>query len=459
MIAWTLAEVAAAVGGTRHGADAAFTGVSTDTRTLAPGQLYVALKGPNFDGHAFLTRARECGAAAALQSAAPVAGLPCVQVADTRAALGALAAAWRARFVLPVVGVTGSNGKTTVKEMLAAMFAAAGPALATAGNLNNDIGVPLTLFGLGGEHRYAVIEMGANPPGEIAALAGLARPTAAVVTNAAPAHLEGFGTLEGVARAKGELFSALPGDGLAVYNLDDEFAPLWRELIGNRRAVSFSVHGQGDVHAMPASLRIEFEPETRMAFELMTPRGRYTLRTTLLGAHNVSNAVAAAAVALGVGLDVEHVYKGLLALRPLPGRMFPITLRRGVTVVDDTYNANPASLDAALRVLREMPGRRILVLGDMGELGDAAADWHATAGDRARLLDVDEVYTVGAFSRLAGERFGPGGVHFPHKDALLAALRERLDGAGHLPLSILVKGSRRAGMEQIVAALTPAEEP
>ena len=435
-------EAADLLGGTLTGADVPFEGCGMDTRTLPAGALFVALPGTRVDGHDFVERARECGAAAALVSRPVATPLPVIRVVDTREALGRLAAHWRGRFRIPLVGVTGSNGKTTVKEMTAAVLRGVGPTLATEGNLNNDIGVPLTLARLGPEHRFAVVEMGANHPGEIAGLCAIARPRVGVVTHCAPAHLEGFGSVEGVARAKGELFAALPADGTAVVNADDAYAGLWIRTSAAGRRLTFGLEAVADVTG-------RWEPrDTGSQVHLVTPAGEADLRLALPGRHNVMNALAAAAVALALDVPLDAVVRGLESVRPVRGRL-QVREARGLRVLDDTYNANPGSVAAALAVLATSPGRRWLVLGDMGELGAESAELHRRMGRLAREAGVDRLWTLGALAALAAESFVEGGRSFPSHAALAEALRTE---AGP-PATILVKGSRSMTMERVVEAL------
>jgi UDP-N-acetylmuramoyl-tripeptide--D-alanyl-D-alanine ligase len=442
MMAMQLSEAAQVLAGRYTGADVPFRGVSTDTRQLQPGALFFALQGPNFDGHGFIETAREQGAAAAAVARPCQSELPQIEVADTRLALGGLSAHWRRQFSLPVVAITGSNGKTTVRAMTAAVLSRCGRTLSTRGNLNNDIGLPLTLARLGDDDRFAVLEMGANHPGEIDYLAGIAQPSIAVITNAAPAHLEGFGDLEGVARAKGELFSRLDTWGVAVINADDVFAPLWRELAGHCRVVEFGLQG--------AAVTADWRGDTTGSdVRLQTPAGSVELRLPLPGRHNVMNALAACAVAQAAGADLETVKQGLESLSPVAGRFNVYSLPGDITVIDDTYNANPESLQAALEVLALAAGDTWLVLGDMGELGAGALALHSDAGRMARQAGVTRLYGLGELAQAAVKSFaGPGGA-FSTMDELLAALRNDLSGPRH----ILVKGSRRMRMERVVAAL------
>jgi UDP-N-acetylmuramoyl-tripeptide--D-alanyl-D-alanine ligase len=442
MMAMQLSEAAQVLAGRYTGADVPFLGLSIDTRRLQPGSLFVALQGPNFDGHEFIEAARAQGAVAAAVTRPCESALPQLEVADTRLALGSLSEHWRQRFSLPVIAITGSNGKTTVRAMTAAVLSHCGRTLATRGNLNNDIGLPLTLARLGEDDRFAVLEMGANHPGEIDYLAGIAQPTIAVVTNAGPAHLEGFGDVQGVARAKGELFARLGAAGVAVINADDAFAPLWRELAAHCRVIEFGLQG--------AEITAEWQGDaTGSDVRLHTPAGSVALHLSLPGRHNVQNALAACAAALAAGADLDAVRQGLESLSPVAGRFNVYSLPDGVTLIDDTYNANPESLQVALEVLAQAEGDSWLVLGDMGELGADAAALHSAAGRMARDAGVTRLYGLGELARAAVTAFdGPGGA-FDTLDELLATLRREMS----TPLHILVKGSRRMRMERIVAAL------
>ena len=444
MMALQLSQAAEVLDGELQGPDVRFEGVSTDSRSLEPGNLFVALVGERFDGHEYLAQAAGRGAAAAAVCREVPAELPLVRVADTRRALGRLAAFWRRRFEIPLVAVTGSNGKTTVKEMTAAILGAGREVLATRGNLNNDIGVPLTLFRLDERHRAAVIEMGANHPGEIAWLTTIAAPTVAVITNAGPAHLEGFGSLEGVAECKGEIYSGLRPGGTAVVNADDAFADLWRSLAAPRDVLTFGLD-------RPADLSADWRPAgggSRLS--LRTPWGYAELELPLPGRHNVMNALAASAAALAAGASLDEVVQGLSGMRAVSGRLQFLAGIAGARIIDDTYNANPASLGAALEVLAATPGEHWLVLGDMGELGPGAAELHAEAGRQAAASGVSRLFALGELAGEAARAFGGHARAYRDREALLGDLREAMHG----DLVILVKGSRRMRMEQVVEALT-----
>lgn len=439
----SLRQAAAWCQGQLQGADATFEGVSTDSRRVAAGNLFIALKGPNHDGHEHVAEAVAKGAVAALVEKPVAVDVPQIVVASTLTALGQLAAAWRLEMGTPLVAITGSNGKTTVKEMTAAILRQRGPVLATEGNRNNDIGVPLTLLRLGPEHRFAVVEMGANHPGEIAYLTRLARPQAAVVTNAGPAHLAGFGSLEGVARAKGEIFEGLDAQGTAVINADDRFAGLWLALAGERGVIRFGLDHPVEV---TGQWRIGADG-SRIALQL--PSGRADCRLQLLGRHNVLNALAAAALVSAVGVSPQEIATGLASLQPVRGRLQLRRASNGARVIDDSYNANPASLRAGMEVLCAFPGRRLLALGEMGELGGEAEKLHAEAGRQARELGIDALFATGTLTRYATEAFGGGADHFDTTDSLVAALRRELAPE----VTVLVKGSRAARMERVADAL------
>ncbi len=439
----SLALVAEVLRAPLIGRDATFTGVGTDTRTLAAGDLFVALVGPNFDGHSFLPEAIAKGAAGALLSRPLETPLPYVRVPETRAALGSLAAFWRRQFQIPVIAVTGSNGKTTVKEMIGAIMSETGRGCATRGNLNNDIGVPLTLLRLRAADRYAVVEMGMNHAGEIDYLTRMTAPTVAVITNAAQAHLAGVGSLERIARAKGEIFGGLVTDGVAVINADDAYRDFWRQLAAPRRVVTFGLDSPADI---TARYRLE---NSGCVIQLRTPNGDAEMRIGLIGKHNVMNALAAAAASLEAGASVSDVAKGLAKLKAVSGRL---ELKQGISgarVIDDTYNANPGSLTAGLQVLKEAKGERVAVLGDMAELGDAGPEIHRRAGELARDLGIDRLYAVGELSALAVQGFGERGKHFASPEALTDALIDCM----HSGMTVLVKGSRVMQMERVVAGI------
>ncbi|HMO48022.1 MAG TPA: UDP-N-acetylmuramoyl-tripeptide--D-alanyl-D-alanine ligase [Rubrivivax sp.] len=462
----TLAEAHALLPGSALVGDGAigFARVHSDTRSLQRGDLFVALRGEHFDAHDFLGAAREAGAAAALaQHGLAAAGLPGLQVADPLAALQQLAAAWRRRFTLPLIAVTGSNGKTTVTQMIAAMLRAAhgDAAFATQGNLNNHIGLPLTLLRLRQTHRAGVVELGMNHPGEIAMLAAIAAPTVALVNNAQREHQEFMATVEAAARENGAVIAALGGDGIAVFPADDAYTPLWRELAGARAVRTFARHGAADVGA-GAQWRGD-----HWTLQLRTAAGSVPATLRLAGEHNLKNALAAAACALAAGVPLDAVARGLQAFEPVKGRSRLLRVARGaqaLTLIDDSYNANPDSVRAAIDVLATLPAPRWLLLGDMGEVGDQGPAFHAEVGAYARERGIDVLWTAGGACAHAAAAFGAAARRFATVEALLAALPQALGGgqgggqggaqADAPPAaSALVKGSRFMRMERVVQAL------
>jgi UDP-N-acetylmuramoyl-tripeptide--D-alanyl-D-alanine ligase len=449
----TLAQFARLAGGRLAGADRAYSDVVSDSRTLQAGQLFIALRGPNFDGNEFVAAAAAAGAVGAVVEREQPVALAQIVVADTQAALERAARAWRADFRGALVGVAGSNGKTTAKEMTAAILGLAGRCLATRGNLNNHIGVPLTLLRLTGAERFAVVEMGANRAGEVAHLVEVARPTVGLITNAGAEHLEGFGSLEGVARAEGEMVAGLTAAATAVINADDAFAPLWRSSTA-ARVVTFGVRAQADFHASEVQAAVGSEGFTT-SFRLTAPSGAAEIRLNLGGVHNVANALAAAAAAASAGARLEHIVAGLAAVRAVQGRLQFRACVGGGWLIDDSYNANPSSVRAAIEVLATLPGRRWLVLGDMAELGEFAPDEHARVGELARSAGVERLYATGALARRAVDSFGAGAEWFTDVPALSAALREAIGTAGP-DLRLLIKGSRFNRLERVVEALSAA---
>jgi len=448
VIAGTLVEAAGWTEGRLRGADAAYSGVGTDSRAISPGSLYVALRGERFDAHDFLPQVMAAGAAGAVVSRGAELPLPQIEVEDTRLALGRLAAAWRAKLGVQVIAVTGSNGKTTVKEMLAAILGAQGPVLATRGNLNNDIGVPLTLLGLGFEHRSAIVEMGCSAPGEIAYLTAIVRPAVAVINNAGPAHLDGFGTVAAVARGKGEILQGLAESGVAVFNGDDPYASLWRSLAGARRSLSFGLGASCEV-------RGELLQGPGNRFSVHAGADSVQVDLPLPGRHNVMNALAAAAAAWAAGLSLEAVSAGLARVAGVPGRLQLRPGLGGSQLIDDSYNANPVSLRAAMQTLAGLGGRGWLVLGDMAELGEDAIALHAQAGLEACRLGLERLYALGPMSAEAAQAFDGGVRRYAELEPLVASLRDDLQRAG-AGVHVLVKGSRSARMERVVSVLAAA---
>jgi UDP-N-acetylmuramoyl-tripeptide--D-alanyl-D-alanine ligase len=443
-----LSQAAQVLRGQLVGPDSLYTSVSSDSRAIIPGDLFVALRGPNFDGAGFAAAALRDGAVGALLNAdsypGPDAPGSVLLVPDTRLAMGQLAAHWRLRFELPLIAITGSNGKTTVKEMLASILrAAAGSAnavLATPGNFNNDIGMPLTLLKLRTHHRYAVIEMGMNHSGEIDYLTRLARPDIAVINNASSAHLAGLGTIAAVARAKGEIFAGLPERGIAIINADDAHAPLWRMLARDHRIVDFGLN-----HS--AAVQGRWQPQDFGArLQVSTPDGGFTAQLQVPGIHNARNALAAAAAAAALEIAAAHIVTGLENFSGVAGRLQRKQARCGAALLDDTYNANPASLHSALEVLAQAGGKKILVLGDMGELGDDAVRLHSEIGAEARRLGIDKLLALGKLSMHSAQGYGAGAHHYLQLTDLLDALDRELG----VNVTVLVKGSRFMRMERVV---------
>jgi UDP-N-acetylmuramoyl-tripeptide--D-alanyl-D-alanine ligase len=437
------AEAARAVSGKLHGASARFSGVSTDSRSVAAGDLFIALRGDRFDGHGYVNEAARRGAVAAMTSRSVDGGVSQVVVDDTRLGLGRLAGYWRRKHALPLVALTGSNGKTTVKEMLAAILAAQcgsrDAVLATEGNLNNDIGMPLTLLGLRDGHRFAVIEMGMNHAGEIDYLTRIAQPSVALVNNAQRAHVGTLGSVEAIAHAKGEIYSGLAASGIAVVNEDDAFAPYWKKLNASRRIVTFGLRESADVRATVSGSQVR----------IVTPADAFVVTLQVSGEHNLRNALAACAAAHALEIASHAIQDGLNHFTGVPGRL---QRRRGISgswVIDDSYNANPESMRAAIQVLAAEPGRKVFVMGDMGELGEDAPAMHAEVGKFARDSGIDALIALGVASRNAADAFGPGAAHFSAiEPARAAAAREAAAGA-----TILVKGSRFMQMERLADGL------
>ena len=446
MISVTLNELAQILSGELHGQSLTIDAVTTDTRQLTPGCLFVALKGERFDAHDFAEQAKAGGAGALLVSRKLDCDLPQLVVKDTRLAFGEIGAWVRQQVPTRVVALTGSSGKTSVKEMTAAILGECGNTLYTAGNLNNDIGVPMTLLRLTKAHQYAVIELGANHQGEIAWTVSLTRPEAALVNNLAAAHLEGFGSLAGVAKAKGEIFTGLPLDGVAIMNADNNDWLNWQSVIGERKIWRFSPNAANsdftanNVHVTSQGTH----------FTLQTPTGNAEVLLPLPGRHNIANALAATALAMAVGAPLDAVKAGLAKLKAVPGRLFPIQLAENQLLLDDSYNANVGSMTAAAQVLSEMPGYRVMVVGDMAELGDESEACHQQVGEAAKASGLDRVLSVGVQSKGISDASGVG-EHFNDKAALIARLKALI--AEQQMITILVKGSRSAAMEEVVHAL------
>ena len=444
--ALTLSELTNVLDARLISSDASFDGVSIDSRAITAGQLFIALTGPRFDGHDYLNDVAGKGAVAALvEREVPDSTLPQLLVKDTRQALGQLGALNRAAFTQPVAAITGSSGKTTVKEMLASILRTRGPVLATRGNLNNDLGAPLTLLELAPEHTAAVIELGASRLGEIAYTVGLTKPHVAILNNAGTAHVGEFGGPEKIVEAKGEIIDGLAADGIAVLNLDDKAFGIWKLRAGARKVLTFSLSNpQADFHASDLSTDARGCP----AFNLHTPEGVEHVQLNLLGTHNVANAMAAAAAAHALGVSRFGIATGLGAVQPVKGRTVAQLAKNGMRVIDDTYNANPTSMCAAVDILAGFSGRTVLVLGDIGELGDWAEQGHRDVGEYAR-GKVSALYAVGPNMVHAVNAFGKEAHHFGTQAELIQAL----DAEQDTNTTILIKGSRSAAMENIVAAL------
>ncbi len=440
----SLSKAATAIESDLYGKDVVFKGCSTDSRTIEKDNLFIALKGEHFDGHKFIHDAEIKGASSLMLEQGEVKSLPYIKVSDTRKAMGLLAKSWREEITIPLVAITGSNGKTTVKEMVASILSGIAEVHATSGNLNNDIGVPLTLFGLDRKHQYAVIEMGANHPGEIEWLSAVARPNVAVITQCAPAHLEGFGSIEGVAKAKAEIYTGLKANGTAIINSDDDYADFWKDICLNSNQLTFGID------SLDANIRAkEIKPnpdDASIRFKLCSQSESIEINLPLSGKHNVMNALAAAACCISLDISLQSIKQGLEQMSPVKGRLQVKPGKHGARIIDDTYNANPTSLTAALGVLNNYKGKRYLVLGDMGELGDTSIQFHHDAGISAKQTGIDGLFTIGELSINAMQAFGEGALHFESYDALNRALSEILGG----DTTILVKGSRAMQMEKIV---------
>jgi len=440
----SLSAIAVWTHGRLFGADAAVTGVAIDTRKLQSGDLFVAIKGERVDGHDYLAEAAARGAVAALVTRKIDSDLPQLLVDDAELALGDLASAVRAQRDVRVIGITGSNGKTTVKTLVASILSRHGRTHVSAGNFNNELGLPLTLLAMPRDTEYAVLEMGAGKPGDIAYLAAIARPDIGLVTLIAPAHLERMGSIEGVAETKGALYQALPANGIAIINADDHFASFFGGLAGARKVLRYGLDHPADIGADIIEQRADGS-----RFVLSTPHGDAEVTLPLPGRHNIANALAAAAIALALDVPMDTIVAGLEQVSGVAGRLRREVMVGGWTLIDDSYNANPSSMAAAIDTLLLADGERWLVLGDMAELGPEARALHAGIGERARERGVERLFAVGPLGVATVEAFGAHGEHFNDKPALIAALQTQL----HAGVTCLVKGSRSAGMEQVVAAL------
>lgn len=437
---FTLTEIARITNGQLIGEDVVAIGLSTDTRTLQKGNLFVALAGKKFNPHELIEAGQASHASAVLVERRLDAECPQIVIHDTYTALQNLAGAWRSKFKIPFIGVTGSNGKTSVKELIRQILATQGDVLATSGNLNNHVGVPLTLFSLHKKHRYAVIEMGANHAGEIAILAQLVNPDTGVITNIGPAHLEGFGSIEGVACAKAELYRYLSPCGVAVVNADEPYRQLWEKDIGQRMQITFGVDQSADVSGQKIGAGL---------IKIITPAGEIRPRLQMPGLHALYNALAATAACLSVGVGLEDIKIGLEGSKPIPGRLLQLKGIGGACILDDSYNANPASLYAALNVLTQREGETWLVFGDMGELGDESIKLHKKAGEMAKEFGVTRLLALGDLAKHAVDSFGAGAVHFSDHAAVIKALQNEL----HKEICVLIKGSRAMQLEKVVKGI------
>jgi len=446
-----LSELAKLFNSSVQGEDVTFSSVGIDSRKIQPGQLFVAIAGDNFDGHDFIQQAMQQGAVAALVQQATQAQ-PSVQVANTRLALGQMAAHWLQAFNIPIVALTGSNGKTTVKEMLAAILTAhtgdGQRVLATQGNLNNDLGMPLTALRLRAQHEYAVLEMGMNHPGEIHYMSMLARPDVALVNNVGSAHIGLLGSLQAIANAKGEIFDGLKANGTAVINADDAFAPQWLTQTQAHQQLTFALQAKADVTADYAL------NSQNSVLQIFSPVGQIEFAIQVPGLHNVANALAAASLALALHVPLSAIAQGPSQFNGVSGRLRHVLGINNTSLIDDTYNANPSSMRAAIDVLVKQAGRRWMVMGDMAELGDMAQQMHSEIGDYARQQGVHGLFTLGALSQSASQAFGPKAQHFTELAELLTALQAQLQ-AGDV---VLIKGSRSARMERVTQALQATQQ-
>ena len=445
-----LQEMQKLTGGQLYGADATFNSVSIDTRTLQAGELFFAISGENFNGNSFVNAAAEKKAVAAITSEKIEVAVPTLQVEDSRIALGKLGASNRELSEARVIALTGSQGKTTVKEMTASILIHCGEVLKTKDNLNNDFGVPLTLIKLEEKHQFAVVELGANAPGEIAYISALTKPHVAHITNIAPTHLEGFGDLDGVAKAKGEIWESLSDDGIAVLNLDDAYGGEWMEKLKNRNFVSISAEGKAIADFKVSKL--QFDDAMHAIFSLISPEGAIEIKLPLLGQHNVANALAAAALSMQVGAKLNEVKKGLESMQAVEGRMQTQTGLNNSTLIDDSYNASPSSFQAAIDVLAQHEGLTIIAMGEMAELGEEKNKAHEDIGIYAKQKGIDFIFGVGELTEFAIQGFAGEGEIFSDLNTLSLHIKPLLKKQ----VKVLIKGSRSAGMNKLVQLLKPA---
>ena len=452
MISMLLSEAAKTLGSSLTGEDVVFSGCSTDSRTIEEGNLFIALKGEYFDGHQYISVAEKNGASSLIVDSEVVHTKPFIRVEDTRKAMGLLAKSWREKITIPLIAITGSNGKTTVKEMVTSILSTVSNVHATSGNLNNDIGVPKTLFGLNKKHNYAVIEMGANHLGEIEWLSKISSPNIAVITQCAPAHLEGFKNVESIAKAKAEIFSGLQTSGTAIINADDIYFDFWKNSCKEINQLTFGIKTKNaDVRAENIKLSMD---DLLINFTLISTHGSVEICLPMLGEHNVMNALAATSCCLSLDISLQSIKDGLENIKSIKGRLEIKTGKKHVRIIDDTYNANPTSFDAAIETLCGFNGLRYIVLGDMGELGDKAEQFHRDVGELAKRKNVDGLFTIGKLSINASNDFGTGAFHFDSYEALEKALIKSLDKDS----TVLIKGSRAMKMERIVNALIGDEK-
>ncbi|MGI5308320.1 UDP-N-acetylmuramoyl-tripeptide--D-alanyl-D-alanine ligase [Rheinheimera sp. WS51] len=447
MISLSCQQIAQIVDGRLVGADQQITSVSTDSRNITQGQLFIALTGPNFDGANFVADVKAQGGAAVIVERAVNVDISQIIVSDSRLALGKLGAAVKAQLNLPSVAVTGSAGKTTVKEMMAAILSRKGEVLATKGNFNNDIGLPLTLLALNEQHKFAVLELGANHQGEIAYTTQLAKPDVAIITNVAASHLEGFGSIAGVATAKAEIFQGLSAKGVAIIPADSEFTPVWRQKLTTKQVLQFSSSKVTDYYASEIALA----SDGCARFMLHCPQGEIAIRLSLPGKHNINNALAAAAACISLGASLTDVQLGLANIAQVKGRTNIMQLTADVCIIDDSYNANVESVKAAIDLLASYAGQRVLVLGDMGELGEDARLYHEEVGLYAKNAGINLLFTLGVLSSSASDLFQQQGAHFSSRQALVTALLAIINE--QQKVTLLVKGSRSAKMELVVQDL------
>ena len=447
MISMLLSEAAKTVGSSLVGEDVVFCGCSTDSRTIEKGNLFIALKGDYFDGHQYISVAEKKGASSLIVDRGTPNTKPFVKVKNTRKAMGLLAKSWREKITIPLIAITGSNGKTTVKEMVTSILSTVSSVHSTSGNLNNDIGVPKTLFGLNKNHNYAVVEMGANKLGEIEWLSRISSPNVAVITQCAPAHLEGFKNIESVAKAKAEIYLGLQSSGTAIINADDIYADFWRNSCKEINQITFGIESKNaDVRAERIKSSID---NLSVNFILVLDKESVEICLPILGEHNVMNALAAAACCISLDISLQSIKKGLENISSIKGRLEIKTGKNQVRIIDDTYNANPASLDVAIKALCSFDGPHYIVLGDMGELGDEAKTFHKKVGLLAKKRNVEGLFTIGELSIYASNGFGKDAFHFENYDELGKSLIKILGKNS----TVLVKGSRSMKMERIVNLL------